>query len=92
MTGLIDYIQKPLDVLYARTSDETDTHGVYADTRSQGGVYSITSTQSDVSTYAATKTENNEDVSKSMPHQNAERADCEDPRTCPNCQPLAADD
>ncbi|MFC6786097.1 hypothetical protein ACFQFH_09405 [Halobaculum halobium] len=59
MTGLTEYLGKPFDALFAITSnetvadDETVEEGLYADARSKGGVYSITSTQSGESTYAA---------------------------------------
>lgn len=92
MTGLIDYLRKPFDVLYAHTSDETDQHGIYADTRSTGGHFSITSTQSGVSTYAVYEAENAREMPGSVLPQEIEMHDCEDPRTCPTCQPLTTDD
>lgn len=90
--GLIDYIRKPFDVLHARTSDETARRGVYADTRSEDGLYSIASTQSGVSTYAASEAENHREMPGSVLPQDAETYDCEDPLTCPDCQPTVADD
>jgi len=92
MTGLIDYLRKPFDLLYAYTSDETDTHGIYADTRSTDGVYSITSTQSGVSTYAAYEANDDGEMPGSVLPQDAETHDCADPRTCPDCEPMVADD
>lgn len=92
MTALIDYLRKPFDLLYAHTSDETDTHGIYANTRSKGGVYSITSTQSGASTYAAYEEDDREEIPGSVLPKDLETNDCEDPRTCPDCGPMVADD
>lgn len=91
MTGLIDYLGKPFEMLYEHTSDEVDQHGVYADTRTEGGVYSITSTQSGLSTYAAYESENDGPMPGTVQPQELDTFDCEDPLTCPDCQPMAGD-
>jgi hypothetical protein len=92
MANLIDYIRKPFDLLYAYTSDETDGHGIYADTRSTDGHFSITSTQSGMSTYAAYEEDDREEMPGSVVPKDLETDDCEDPRTCPDCEPVVAHD
>ncbi len=92
MTTLIDYLRKPFEFLSAHTSDETSQHGVYADTRSEGGHFSIASTQSGVSAYAAHEAENVREMPGSVLPQELETYDCEDPQTCPTCQSTVADD
>lgn len=91
MTGLINYLRKPFDLLYAYTSDETDQYGIYADTRSKDSLYSITSTQSDGSTYAAYQSERDERTFGTVQPRELDAFDCEDPRTCPDCQPISSD-
>lgn len=92
MAALIDYIRKPFGLLDTYTSDETDTRGVYANTRSEGGVYSITSSQSGASTYAAYEEDDRAEMPGSALVDDAETYDCEDPRTCTDCGPTVADD
>lgn len=72
--------------LFDATSGETTRHGVYVATRPREGVYSITSTQSAESTYAADETRPaDEGVGTAS-------FDCENPRTCRTCNPIAAGD
>lgn len=92
MTALIDYIRKPFDLLDTYTSDETDTRGIYANTRSEAGVYSIASTQSNASTYGAYEEDDRTEMPGSVLLDDAETYDCEDPRTCTDCGPMVADD
>ena len=88
---LAEYLKKPFDFLYAHTSNETDQQHTYADTRAKGGHFSVTSTQSSVSTYAACEAESARKVPGRLPRE-TETYDCEDPRTCPTCRPVATDD
>ena len=92
MIRLTKYLRKPFDFLYAHTSDETDTRGVYSGTRPKGGHFSIESTQSGVSTYAAYEAEGRQEMPGSVLPEDLETYDCEDPRTCPDCQPREAAD
>lgn len=92
MTQLSDYLGKPFDVLYAITSDDAEDHGTYADTRTNGGVYSITSTQSGATTYGAYDGGTDRHTDETAPARATETDDCEDPQTCPDCTPVAADD
>lgn len=91
MSGLVDYLTKPFELLYAHTSDETTSRSVYADTRSEGGVYSVTSTQSGASTYGAYESDRDEVIPGTVQPREVDAFDCEDPRTCPDCEPLSAD-
>lgn len=91
MTGLVDYLRKPFEMLYARTSNETDQHGIYAHTRPEDGLYSITSTQSGASTYAAHGAEHDGRMPGTVLPREMDAFDCEDPRTCPDCQPITGD-
>jgi hypothetical protein len=52
MNRFIESLREPFELLNANTSDRPDNHGVYADTRSRGEHFSITSTQSGTGTYA----------------------------------------
>ena len=92
MIKLAEYMKKSFDFLYAHTSNETDQHGIYADTRAKGGHFSITSTQSGAGTYAAYDAENTREGPGSGLPREVETYDCEDPRTCPTCRPVATDD
>lgn len=90
MIGPITLVRRLFDALYDATADGTATEGVYADTRSTGGVYSVTSTQSAESTYAAGESAAR-DRSAEDPRP-ATTYDCEDPTTCPYCSPTPSGD
>lgn len=90
MTGLQTHLRKPFDLLYAYTSDEADTHGVYANTRSEEGHFSVWSTQSGVSTYSAYEENRAGRMPGTVQPQKMDAFDCEDPRTCPDCEPAVA--
>lgn len=92
MTRLTELLRKPFDALYAVTSNETAERGVYADTRSEGDHFSITSTQSGVSTYAAYDGDTDGDMPESVLPRASDAYDCSNPRTCPTCHPAEADD
>ena len=92
MTELTEYLKKPFDFLYAHTSNETDQRRTYADTRAKDGHFSVTSTQSGASTYAVYDAENTREGPGSGLPWEAETYDCENPRTCPTCRPMATDD
>lgn len=85
MIGPLALVRRLFDALYDATADETETKGIYANTRSSGGVYSITSTQSAESTYAAREgTARERATAEPSP---AATYDCPDPSTCPDCSP-----
>lgn len=92
MTRLIDHLEKRFDQLYAHASNETDEHGIYADTRSVEGHFSIRSTQSGVSTYRAYEENKNGSMPGTVQPEELDAFDCEDPLTCPDCEPVMADD
>jgi len=92
MLGLIDYLRKPFDLLDASTADGTAQHGIYTDTRTGEGHFSVANTQSSVSTYAASAGETDGETPESQRSRDPEAYDCADPRTCPDCRPAAADD
>lgn len=91
MTGLTEYLARPFEMLDEHTTDEADQHGVYAETRTEGGLYSITSTQSGRSTYAAYESEQDEPMPGTVQPREPGTFDCADPRTCPDCRPLRSE-
>jgi hypothetical protein len=92
MANLTAYLRRPFDLLYGYTSDETDSHGVYADTRSEGGLYSILKTQSGTSTYAVSAVENNRTPLEGTTLRETEMYGCADPRRCSDSQSMTTDD
>lgn len=92
MTGLIDYLRLPFDLLYARSSNETTEHSIYADTRSREGQFPVRTTQSGVSTYAAYEEDRDGPMPGTVRPRELDAFDCVDPVTCPDCQPVVSDD
>lgn len=91
MTGLIEYLREPVELLNAHTSDRADNHGVYADTRSRGDHFSITSTQSSTSTYAVYR-ERYRATPESVLSKDIGASKGADPEARPTRQPSASDD
>lgn len=85
-------LRKLFDGLYALTSDETADHGIYADTRSEDGVYSAMSTQSGESTYGVGATGTGTADGGTEPGQEAASDEREDHQPGPTCDPTSADD
>ncbi|ELY50294.1 hypothetical protein [Natronorubrum bangense] len=92
MTGLSEYVRALFDTLSNRTSEDPVQHGIYADTRSRDGLYSITNTQPGTSTYAAGQRPMDHEHATTAPPEDEGPAtlDCEDPQTCPTCSPLTS--
>lgn len=90
MFNPLRYVTKLFDALYEATSDETVEDspyaGTYANTRSRDGVYAITNTQSAESTYGVGKQTDSATVETDRVSE-VETFECEDPRTCPTCEP-----
>lgn len=91
MTVLVDSIKALFDTLYTRTPNGMDQHGVYADTRTEDGHYSVTSTQSGVSAYGAYEADHNKVLPGTVRPREMDAFTCVDPSTCPDCDPLADD-
>ncbi|SIS19930.1 hypothetical protein [Natronorubrum thiooxidans] len=92
MTGITNYSKKLFDTLSNLASEEPTQHGIYADTRSKDGLYSITNTQSGTSTYAAGQTRTKQEPALYRDVDSTETFDCEDPQTCPRCSPFTVGD
>lgn len=90
MIGPLALVGRLFDALDDVTADGTETKGIYANTRSTDGVYSITSTQSAESTYAAgERAARDESTAVARP---VSTYDCPDPATCPDCSPRPSAD
>lgn len=90
MIGLTTLLKIVCDKLYELTSNEVVEERPYADTRPSESLYAITSTQPGENTYAAGESQPEraqDDARQSQEGQPAEQFDCEDPRTCPTCNP-----
>ena len=88
MTGLSAHVRTLFDTLSNLTSEEPVQHGIYADTRSRDGLYSISNTQPGTSTYAAERTDGDHATTAPSEDEDSATLDCEDPETCPTCSSL----
>ena len=85
--GVVDYVRKLFDLLYASTSDETEHYGTYANARSDEGTYSITNTQYGDGVYAARRSEDGAEAGGTGRSGGGDECDRTDPETGSECQP-----
>lgn len=91
MAGITSVIKKLRDRLTAPSVEKPSQHGIYANTRSRDGLYSITNTQSRTTTYAVAQPQTKREHATDAPDQDRESIKtiaCEDPQTCPTCSPF----